>query len=82
MIQWFPQLCFFRQPTHLDGLVLSPPPLVAEVDFKALKLDSAAYVMDQVLPLPFAPDPQIVLSFRLGHGNTSLCRLHFGKVIP
>jgi hypothetical protein len=29
-------------------------PLVAEDDFKALKLDSAAYAMVQVLPLPLS----------------------------
>jgi hypothetical protein len=60
-------------------------PLVSEDDFKALKLDSAAYAMDQVLPLPlstallirrlFYPPGQDIATV------PSLCRLYFGKVI-
>lgn len=49
-------------------------PLVAEEDFRALKLNSAAYAMDQVLPSSFihSPyNPQIVLSSWPGHGNGS-----------
>ncbi|KAI0000472.1 hypothetical protein BJV77DRAFT_974108 [Russula vinacea] len=60
-------------------------PLVAEDDFKALKLDSAAYAMDQVLPLPLSTALLIRrLFYPPGQDMAtvpSLCRLYFGKVI-
>ncbi|KAF8223692.1 hypothetical protein L208DRAFT_1445244 [Tricholoma matsutake] len=60
-------------------------PLVTEVDFKALKLDSAAYAMDQVLPLPLSTALKIrMLFYPPGAGDAaipSLCRLYFGKAL-
>lgn len=60
-------------------------PLVTEDDFKALKLDTAAYAMDQVLPLPLSTAFLIrKLFYPPGQDNApvpSLCRLYFGKVI-
>jgi hypothetical protein len=60
-------------------------PLVTEDDFKALKLDSAAYAMDQVLPLPLSTGLKIrTLFYPPGAGDAaipSLCRLYFGKAL-
>jgi len=60
-------------------------PLVAEDDFKALKLDSAAYAMDQVLPLPLSTALKIrTLFYPPGASDAalpSLCRLYFGKTL-
>jgi hypothetical protein len=59
--------------------------LVYEDDFKALKLDSAAYAMDQVLPLPLSTAIKIrTLFYPPGAGDAavpSLCRLYFGKAL-
>jgi hypothetical protein len=74
-----------------DGSPIQKPrfrarrPLVAEDDFKALKLDSAAYAMDQVLPLPLSTALTIrKLFYPPGQDMAtvpSLCRLYFGKII-
>jgi hypothetical protein len=60
-------------------------PLVTESDIKALQLESAAYAMDQVLPLPLSAVIIIRnLFYPSGQQNAkvpSLCRLYFGKVI-
>jgi len=60
-------------------------PLVTEDDFKALKLDGAAYAMDQVLPLPLSVALEIRrLFYPHGSGDAavpSLCRLYFGKTL-
>jgi hypothetical protein len=60
-------------------------PLVNEDDFKALKLDSAAYAMDQVLPLPLSTALKIrTLFYPPGASDAaipSLCRLYFGKAL-
>ena len=60
-------------------------PRVVESDFKVLGLDSAAYAMDQVLPLPLSTASVIRQLFYPPGQETatlpSLCRLYFGKVI-
>ncbi|KDR65770.1 hypothetical protein GALMADRAFT_162381 [Galerina marginata CBS 339.88] len=60
-------------------------PLVVKSDFSALKLDSAAYAMERVLPLPLSVGLFIrQLFYPSGHETAilpSICRLYFGKVI-
>ena len=69
----------------LKGWSRARHPSVAEDDFKALKLDSAAYAMVQVLPLPLSTALLIrKLFYPPGQDMAtlpSLCRLYFGKVI-
>ena len=59
--------------------------LVSEVDFKLLELDTAAYAMDQVLPLPLSTAKTIRTLFYPPNMSKALdptlCRLYFGKVI-
>ncbi|KAF8813473.1 hypothetical protein BYT27DRAFT_7230986, partial [Phlegmacium glaucopus] len=63
----------------------APRPFVNEDDFKALKLDTAAYAMDQVLPLPLSTALNIRTLFyppgASGAAIPSLCRLYFGKTL-
>jgi hypothetical protein len=61
-------------------------PLVSESgDFKLLELDSAAYAMDQVLPLPLSTAKTIRTLFYPPNVpkalDPTLCRLYFAKVI-
>ena len=62
-----------------------PRSLVSEDDFKLLELDTAAYAMDQVLPLPLSTAKTIRTLFYPQNMSkaldTTLCRLYFGKVI-
>jgi hypothetical protein len=59
--------------------------LVSEGDFKLLELDTTAYAMDQVLPIPLLTAKRIrTLFYPQNTPNASdptLCRLYFGKVI-
>jgi hypothetical protein len=63
----------------------SPRPLVSEGDFKLLEFDTAAYAMDQVLPIPISTAKIIRTMFyppnTTNAANPTLCRLYFGKVI-
>ena len=60
-------------------------PLVAEDEFKALKLDNAAYAMDQVLSLPLSTALKIHTIFYPPGANNAiiptLCRLYFDKAL-
>jgi len=62
-----------------------PRSLVNEGDFKLLELDTAAYAMDQVLPIPLLTAKTIrTLFYPPNMPNAldpTLCRLYFGKVI-
>ena len=62
-----------------------PFPLVCEADFKFLELDTAAYAMDQVLPIPLSAAKAIRTLFYPPNISKALdptlCRLYFGKVI-
>ena len=62
-----------------------PRSLVSEGDFKLLELDTAAYAMDQVLPLPLLTAKTIRTTFYPPNmpnaSDPTLCRLYFGKVI-
>jgi hypothetical protein len=71
----------------------SPPPksrrrprrsLVSEGDFKLLELDTAAFAMDQVLPIPLSTAKIIRTLFYPPNMpkalDPTLCRLYFGKV--
>jgi hypothetical protein len=68
------ELC--RRPSHS---------LVSEGDFKLLELDTAAYAMDQVLPIPLLTAKSIRMMFYPPNMpnalDPTLCRLYFGKVI-
>jgi len=59
--------------------------LVSEGDFKLLELDTAAYAMDQVLPIPLLTAKMIRTMFYPPNMRNALdptlCRLYFGKVI-
>jgi len=74
-----------HSPRISKGRPRARRPLVTEDDFKALKLESAAYAMDQVLPLPLSTALIIrKLFYPPGQDMAtvpSLCRLYFGKVI-
>ena len=58
---------------------------VAEKDFKALELETAAYAMNHVLPLPLTAARKIREKFYPPSQEVAtlptLCRLYFGKVI-
>jgi hypothetical protein len=62
-----------------------PRSLVREGDFKLLELDTAAYAMDQVLPIPLLTAKTIRTMFYPPNMpnalDPTLCRLYFGKVI-
>jgi len=61
-----------------------PRSQVSEGDFKLLELDTAAYAMDQVLPLPLSTAKTIRTLFYPPHAQCrgpTLCRYYFGKVI-
>jgi len=72
-------------PSTATGRSRVPRPMVSEADFKALKLESAAYAMDHVLPIPLSTAQRIRdLFYPPGQEAAkvpSLCRLYFGKVI-
>ena len=84
-----------HRPTSFLSASGSPPsesrrrrplrPLVSEGDFKLLELDTAAYAMDQVLPIPLSTAKTIRTLFYPPNMpkalNPTLCRLYFGKVI-
>jgi hypothetical protein len=59
--------------------------LVSEGDLKLLELDTAAYAMDQVLPVPLSTAKMIRTMFyppnMRNASDPTLCRLYFGKVI-
>ena len=67
------------------GRSRAPRPMVSEPDFKALNLETAAYAMDQVLPIPLSAAQTIRRLFyppgQEAARVPSLCRLYFGKVI-
>jgi hypothetical protein len=62
-----------------------PRSLVSEGDLKLLELDTAAYAMDQVLPIPLLTAKTIRTMFYPPNmhnaSDPTLCRLYFGKVI-
>jgi hypothetical protein len=92
-----PRPLAFYDPHQLNSFLLvggSPPSelrrrprrsLVTEGDFRLLELDTAAYAMDQVLPIPLLTAKIIrTLFYPPNTPNASgpmLCRLYFGKVI-
>jgi len=59
--------------------------LVAKGDFRLLDLDTAAYAMDQVLPIPLTTAKIVRTLFyppdMPDASDPTLCRLYFGKVI-
>jgi len=62
-----------------------PRSLVSKGDFKLLEFDTAAYAMDQVLPIPLSTAKAIRTMFYPPNMpnalDPTLCRLYFGKVI-
>jgi hypothetical protein len=89
-----PRPLAFYDPHQLNSFLSvrgSPPSesrrrsLVNEGDFRLLELDTAAYAMDQVLPIPLLTAKIIrTLFYPPNTPNASdpmLCRLYFGKVI-
>ena len=70
---------------HSTGRRQHLRPRVTEGDFKMLNLDTAAYAMDHVPPLPLVVADTIKKLFYPPNSSAarppSLCRIYFGKVI-
>jgi hypothetical protein len=75
----------FVAPPRSPYSTIRRRPRVTEGDFKMLKLDTAAYAMDHVSPLPLTVADTIRKLFYPPNSSAarppSLCRVYFGKVI-